>query len=136
MAEAAANGRSLAGWSGVWMDGQQRRAWGCGAMLLPGSWEIQLRAAGRSQPGQCAPGTEAPELCRQSCVAERAAFLPPLPFQVDDRLATEGTGLAFGISDPALFFAIGIVFTTVWAVFYSGAKNLGGDKGDDSGLTL
>lgn len=56
--------------------------------------------------------------------------------QVDDRLATEGTGLAFGINDPALFFAIAIAFTTVWAVFYTGARSLGGGKGDDSGLTL
>ena len=56
--------------------------------------------------------------------------------QVDDRIATEGTGLALGVHDPALFFAIAAVFTGVWAVFYSGARSLGGGKGDDSGLTL
>ncbi len=56
--------------------------------------------------------------------------------QVDDRLATEGTGLIFGINDPALFFAIAFAFTTVWAIFYTSTKSLGGDKGDDSGLTL
>jgi hypothetical protein len=28
------------------------------------------------------------------------------------------------------------VFGLVWAVFYSGAKDLGGSKGDDSGLSL
>lgn len=56
--------------------------------------------------------------------------------QVDDRLATEGTGLALGLSDPALFFAIAGVFTLVWGVFYSGARSLGGSKGDDSGMTL
>lgn len=51
-------------------------------------------------------------------------------------MATEGRGLTAGINDPALFFAIFAVFTTVWAVFYTGSKNLGGDKGDDSGMTL
>ena len=38
--------------------------------------------------------------------------------QVDDRLAGEGTGKILGINDPALFWAISIVFATVWGVFY------------------
>jgi len=28
------------------------------------------------------------------------------------------------------------IFTTVWAVFYLSQKDLGGDDGEDSGLTL
>lgn len=58
---------------------------------------------------------------------------PPHPRQVDDRLATEGTGKILGINDPALFWALAGVFTLVWAVFYTSTRDLGGDKGDDSG---
>ena len=55
---------------------------------------------------------------------------------VDDRLATEGTGKIFGINDGALFWNMLAIFTTVWAVFYLSQKDLGGDDGEDSGLTL
>ncbi|GAB4819075.1 hypothetical protein N2152v2_006121 [Parachlorella kessleri] len=84
-------------------------------------------------------------VCRAQQQQKAAAALAAVPALlaaspafalVDDRIATEGTGLALGVHDPALFFAIAIVFTGVWAVFYSGAKSLGGGKGDDSGLTL
>lgn len=49
--------------------------------------------------------------------ASPASHPAPAP-QVDDRLAGEGTGKILGINDPALFWAISIVFTTVWGVFY------------------
>ena len=55
---------------------------------------------------------------------------------VDDRLATEGPGKIFGINDGALFWNMLAIFTTVWAVFYLSQKDLGGDDGEDSGLTL
>lgn len=55
---------------------------------------------------------------------------------VDDRLATEGTGKIFGINDGAIFWNMLAIFTTVWAVYYLSQKDLGGDDGEDSGLTL
>jgi photosystem II PsbW protein len=55
---------------------------------------------------------------------------------VDDRLATEGTGKIFGINDNGLFWNMLAIFTSVWAVFYLSQKDLGGDDGEDSGLTL
>jgi photosystem II PsbW protein len=55
---------------------------------------------------------------------------------VDERLATEGTGKIFGINDGGLFWNMLAIFTTVWAVFYLSQRDLGGDDGEDSGLTL
>lgn len=61
-------------------------------------------------PGTVKCGTDpAPDECRPS---------PPSLPQVDDRLAGEGTGKILGINDPSLFWAITIVFTIVWGVFY------------------
>lgn len=55
---------------------------------------------------------------------------------VDDRMATEGTGKIFGINDGGIFWNMLAVFTTIWAVYYLSTKDLGGDDGEDSGLTL
>jgi hypothetical protein len=33
-------------------------------------------------------------------------------------------------------WAIPIVFGLVWSLYYAATRELGGDKGDDSGLTL
>lgn len=55
---------------------------------------------------------------------------------VDDRLAGEGTGKIFGINDPALFWALAGAFALVWSLYYISGKDLGGDKGEDSGLSL
>merc|ERR1712025_1064117 len=54
---------------------------------------------------------------------------------VDDRLAGEGTGKALGISDPILGWIIIGVFSTVWALYYSANKELGGQQEED-GLGL
>jgi hypothetical protein len=55
---------------------------------------------------------------------------------VDDRLAGEGTGKIFGINDPALFWVLSGMFALIWSVYYVSQKDLGGDDGEDSGLTL
>lgn len=51
-------------------------------------------------------------------------------------MSTEGTGLKLGVNDPVLGYVLFGVFTTIWALYYVGQKDLGGDEGDDSGLTL
>merc|ERR1711939_951804 len=50
---------------------------------------------------------------------------------VDDRLAGEGTGKALGINDPILGWVIFGVFATVWAVYYTATKDLGGQREED-----
>merc|ERR550514_1007605 len=54
---------------------------------------------------------------------------------VDDRLAGEGTGKALGINDPILGWVIIGVFATVWAVYFTATKELGG-QGEEDGLGL
>mmetsp|Transcript_1005 Transcript_1005/g.6309 ORF Transcript_1005/g.6309 Transcript_1005/m.6309 type:complete len:125 (-) Transcript_1005:1448-1822(-) len=74
----------------------------------------------------------------KSAVISGAAALSASPAfaLVDDRMATEGTGKALGLTDPALGWVIFGVFTTIWALYFVGQKDLGGDEDDDSGLTL
>jgi len=55
--------------------------------------------------------------------------------QVDDRLGGEGTGKVLGIGGGEQWAILG-VFTLIWALYYAAGRDLGGDKGDDSGLTL
>ena len=55
--------------------------------------------------------------------------------QVDDRLGGEGTGKILGIGSGEQWAILG-VFTLIWALYYAAGRDLGGDKGDDSGLTL
>jgi len=51
-------------------------------------------------------------------------------------MSTEGTGRMLGVNDPVLGWVIFGVFTTIWALYFVGQKDLGGDEDDDSGLTL
>lgn len=53
---------------------------------------------------------------------------------VDDRLVGEGTGLIFGINDPALFWVIAAVFTTVWAIYYVSSRDI--DQGENVSRSL
>lgn len=55
---------------------------------------------------------------------------------VDERLNGDGTGQILGINDASLFWVLVVVFGLVWAAYYNSQRDLGGDKGDDSGLTL
>lgn len=55
--------------------------------------------------------------------------------QVDERLGGEGTGKSLGVSGIE-GWAVVIVFGLVWAAYYQATKELGGDAGDDSGLSL
>lgn len=49
---------------------------------------------------------------------------------------SEGTGLALGVTDGILGWAMLITFGVVWAVYAISAKQLGGGETDDSGLSL
>ena len=55
--------------------------------------------------------------------------------QVDDRLGGEGTGKILGIGGAEGWAIIG-AFAATWAIFYASTRELGGDAGDDSGMTL
>mmetsp|Transcript_20537 Transcript_20537/g.61823 ORF Transcript_20537/g.61823 Transcript_20537/m.61823 type:complete len:117 (-) Transcript_20537:290-640(-) len=78
---------------------------------------------------------------KQSPVRKAAAAAVALPALlaahpafalVDDRLGGEGTGKILGGAPWPVF----LVAAGVWALFYSGTQDLGGDKGEDSGLGL
>ncbi|GBF98046.1 photosystem II reaction center W [Raphidocelis subcapitata] len=55
---------------------------------------------------------------------------------VDERLNGDGTGLPFGVNDPALGWVIVAVAGLVWAVFYASQKDFGDFEDPDSGLDL
>ena len=72
----------------------------------------------------------------------RPSFSSPLPSspQVDERLNGDGTGKILGVGGVE-GWAILIVFSLVWSLFYAAQKQLGDGpagrgKGDDSGLSL
>lgn len=74
---------------------------------------------------------------KSALISGAAALMASPAFAlVDDRMSTEGTGLKLGVNDPVLGYVLFGVFTTIWALYYVGQKDLGGDEGDDSGLTL
>merc|ERR1711904_348824 len=54
---------------------------------------------------------------------------------VDRRLSGDGTGKALGINDPVLGFIILITLATVWSLYSSSSKNMGGQR-DEDGLGL
>merc|ERR1712118_243537 len=54
---------------------------------------------------------------------------------VDRRLSGDGTGKALGINDPVLGFIILFTLATVWSLFSSSSKNMGGQR-DEDGLGL
>jgi len=60
----------------------------------------------------------------------------PALAEVGRRMNGDGTARSLGVNEPILGWVLLIVFGTVWALFSQSTKELGGDKGDDSGLTL
>lgn len=96
---------------------------GSGVVTAPAGSRLEGRAGGR-RPQRSSPR---PPL---------APPLSPATAQVDDRLGGDGVGLPLGVSDPNIFYNMVAVFGTVWALYYLGTRDLGGDNGDDSGMTL
>lgn len=54
---------------------------------------------------------------------------------MDDRLGGEGTGKILGVGGGEQWVILAVL-AGVWALYYIGGKDLGGDKGEDSGLSL
>lgn len=77
---------------------------------------------------------------RGTCVGCRSAALRVFEqhcylTQVDDRLGGEGTGKILGIGGGEQWVVLAAL-TAIWALYFIGGKDLGGDKGEDSGLSL
>mmetsp|Transcript_6843 Transcript_6843/g.17491 ORF Transcript_6843/g.17491 Transcript_6843/m.17491 type:complete len:124 (-) Transcript_6843:1583-1954(-) len=74
----------------------------------------------------------------EAAVISGAAMLTTTPAlaEVGRRMNGDGTARSLGVNEPILGWVLLIVFGTVWALFSQSTKELGGDKGDDSGLTL
>ena len=78
----------------------------------------------------------APRVALPALVGALSSFAAPALALVDDRMNGDGVGLPLGINDPALAIALASVATFVWSQYYLSQRDLGGDKGDDSGLSL
>lgn len=77
------------------------------------------------------PKVEAAVICGAASLVASPAYA-----LVDKRLNGDGTRKALGVNEPILGWVLLGVFTTIWALYVQGTKELGGDKGDDSGLSL
>ncbi len=101
--------------------GWQRSGSNCGHQLLAHQQlsATHLLASGRLPEVQTWQSGTTGTIARSTDPAPHGCCpSPPQLPQVDDRLAGEGTGKILGINDPSLFWAITIVFTIVWGVFY------------------
>merc|ERR1719453_1455382 len=95
---------------------------------------VRARAAGPASAPKAGPAKKAAPLV--GAAAAWAAAAAPALALVDDRMNGDGVGLPLGINDPALAIALASVATFVWSQYYLSQRDLGGDKGDDSGLSL
>ena len=89
-----------------------------------------------SSPAKASVASVAPRVALPALVASVSSFAAPALALVDDRMNGDGVGLPLGINDPALAIALASVATFVWSQYYLSQRDLGGDKGDDSGLSL
>ena len=91
-----------------------------------------------SASGQSSPVTKksVASVVALPLVGALSSFAAPALALVDDRMNGDGVGLPLGINDPALAIALASVATFVWSQYYLSQRDLGGDKGDDSGLSL
>ncbi|GIL78635.1 hypothetical protein Vretimale_6238 [Volvox reticuliferus] len=112
---------------------------------------ISARAPRVAAKPVCRSGARAPlrVVCKATSakeqVAQKIALLSTLPMTlasspawalVDERLNGDGTGLPFGVNEPALGWALTIVFGVMWAVWFTGQRDLGDFEDNDSGLKL
>ena len=96
---------------------------------------VAVRASKASQSAPVAKPAAA-SVALPAIVASVSSFAAPALALVDDRMNGDGVGLPLGINDPALAIALASVATFVWSQYYLSQRDLGGDKGDDSGLSL
>ena len=95
-----------------------------------------VRASSASQSTSVTKKSVASVVALPALVASVSSFAAPALALVDDRMNGDGVGLPLGINDPALAIALASVATFVWSQYYLSQRDLGGDKGDDSGLSL
>ncbi|XRB19764.1 photosystem II PsbW protein [Pseudoscourfieldia marina] len=95
-----------------------------------------VRASSSSSSPAKASVASVASLVALPVVASISSFAAPALALVDDRMNGDGVGLPLGINDPALAIALASVATFVWSQYYLSQRDLGGDKGDDSGLSL
>ncbi|KAK9829391.1 hypothetical protein WJX72_005547 [[Myrmecia] bisecta] len=89
------------------------------------------------------PAVQAPVAQQNKLAARVAAASVALPALVahpafalvDERLNGDGTGKILGIAANEGFVIFG-VFALIWTLYYGATRELGGDAGDDSGLSL
>eukprot|EP00798_Chlamydomonas_sp_ICE-L_P001136 gene1135-32495_t len=55
---------------------------------------------------------------------------------VDERMNGDGTGLAFGVNEGGVGWAIGLTILTMWGIFVTSQKDLGEFKDPKDGLDL
>jgi photosystem II PsbW protein len=55
--------------------------------------------------------------------------------QVDERMNTEGAGIIFGVNEPILGFILVGMFSLIWVLYATSAKEFGGQEEED-GLSL
>jgi len=74
----------------------------------------------------------------QTAVVSGAVLLSTSPASalVDNRMNGDGVRLVLGVNEPILGWVLVGVFGTIWALYSQSTKELGGDKGDDSGMSL
>merc|ERR1719409_1377721 len=96
---------------------------------------VRARAAQPASAPKVGPAKKAAAPVVGAVAAWAAAAAPALAL-VDDRMNGDGVALPLGINDPALAIALASVATFVWSQYYLSQRDLGGDKGDDSGLSL
>ena len=97
---------------------------------------VVTRASSSSSPAKASVASVAGKAALPALVASVSSFAAPALALVDDRMNGDGVGLPLGINDPALAIALASVATFVWSQYYLSQRDLGGDKGDDSGLSL
>ncbi|CAG9460562.1 unnamed protein product [Pedinophyceae sp. YPF-701] len=107
-----------------------------------------IQASLRAPVAACQKATSAPKAKAAPVATFRKQFLAagasvgamiasnPAMALVDDRLAGEGTGKILGVDSSAEAFAGLTVFGLVYTAYYLSTRELGGDEGDESGMSL
>ncbi|GAQ90429.1 photosystem II subunit W [Klebsormidium nitens] len=104
-----------------------------GLPSLHRTFHVPARAAHKSGV-VCSANEKFAPVAAASAAISFATAHPALAL-VDERLSTEGTGLALGLSNGALGWLLFGTFGVVWALYYTFSKGLP-EGDDDSGLSL
>merc|ERR1712032_643316 len=95
-----------------------------------------LRVKNQRSQLVCRASVEKKGVAISATIASTLAAATPALALVDERMNGDGVGLALGINDPALGWAILAVFSGVFGLYLSKGGYESDNKGDDSGLSL